>query len=118
MSVSIYVGNLPYSVTEDSLKEIFSPYGTVVSARVISDKISGRSKGYGFVEMSTTEEAEAAIKELDNGEIEGRNIRVNLARPKEDKPRDNRGGGGGGRRFGGGGRGNGSNSGGNRYNDR
>lgn len=98
MSASIYVGNLPYSLTEDSLKEIFSPYGSVVSARIISDKMSNRSKGYGFVEMASNEEAEAAIKELDNGEIEGRNIRVNLARPKEDKPRERTGG----RGFGGG----------------
>lgn len=98
MSVSIYVGNLPYSVKEDSLKEIFSPYGSVVSARVIIDKMSGRSKGYGFIEMGSTEEAEAAIKELDNAEVEGRNIRVNLAMPKEDKPRDNNRGG---KRFGG-----------------
>ncbi|HPO50331.1 MAG TPA: RNA-binding protein [Spirochaetota bacterium] len=102
MSVSIYVGNLPYSVTEDGLKEIFAPYGSVVSARVISDKMSGRSKGYGFVEMSTDGEAEAAIKELDNGELEGRNIRVNLARPKDDSPRERthrRGGFGGGDRY-------------------
>ncbi|OHD12824.1 MAG: hypothetical protein A2Y34_01660 [Spirochaetes bacterium GWC1_27_15] len=92
MSTSIYVGNLPYSLTEDSLKEIFSPYGSVLSTRIITDKMTGKSKGFGFVEMSSNEEAEAAIKELDNGEIEGRNIRVNLAKPKEDKPR-----GGGGR---------------------
>jgi RNA recognition motif-containing protein len=103
MSISIYVGNLPYSVNEDSLKEIFSPYGSVVSARIIIDKMTSKSKGFGFVEMSTDEEANAAIKELDNGEIEGRNIKVNLARPKEDRPRDrnNRRGGGGGRSFGG-----------------
>lgn len=102
MSISIYVGNLPYSVNEDSLKEIFSPYGSVVSARIITDKMTGKSKGFGFVEMSTDEEANAAIKELDNGEIEGRNIKVNLARPKEDRPRDrNNRRGGGGRNFGG-----------------
>ena len=95
MSVSIYVGNLPYNLSEDSLKEIFVPYGSVLSARIITDKMTGKSKGFGFVEMSSNEEAESAIKELDNGEIEGRNIKVNLARPKEDKPRDrNRRGGG------------------------
>jgi RNA recognition motif-containing protein len=88
MSVSIYVGNLPYSLNEDSLKEIFVPYGSVLSARIITDKLTGKSKGFGFVEMSSNEEAEAAIKELDNGEIEGRNIKVNLARPKDEKPRD------------------------------
>jgi len=74
MPTSIYVGNLPYSVMEDSLKEIFAPYGSVVSARIITDKMTGKSKGFGFVEMSSTEEAEAAIKELDNAEIDGRNI--------------------------------------------
>jgi RNA recognition motif-containing protein len=93
MSNSIYVGNLPYSVNADSLNEIFAAFGTVVSARIITDMNTGRSKGFGFVEMSTPEEAEAAIKELDNAELNGRNIKVNLARPKEERPRT-----GGGRR--------------------
>jgi RNA recognition motif-containing protein len=93
MSCSIYVGNLPYAVNESSLNEIFGPYGSVVSARIITDMNTGRSKGFGFVEMSTAEEAAAAIKELDNAELNGRNIKVNLATPKEDRPRT-----GGGRR--------------------
>jgi RNA recognition motif-containing protein len=99
MPVSIYVGNLPYTLTEDSLKEIFVPYGSVISARIITDKMTEKSKGFGFVEMSTNEEAEAAIKELDNGEIEGRNIKVNLARPKDDRPRERNNRRGGGRNF-------------------
>ncbi len=87
MSTSIYVGNLPYAITEDSLKEIFSEFGNVVSSRIITDKSTGRSKGFGFIEMSTEEEANAAIQALDNGEIDGRSIRVNLAKPKEDRPK-------------------------------
>jgi len=90
MSCSIYVGNLPYSVNETSLNEIFVPYGSVVSARIITDFNTGRSKGFGFVEMSTTEEAQAAIKELNNAELNGRNIKVNLATEKEDRPRTGR----------------------------
>jgi RNA recognition motif-containing protein len=74
-------------VNEDSLNEIFGAFGSVVSTKIITDMNTGRSKGFGFVEMSTNDEANAAIKELDNAELEGRNIRVNLARPREDKPR-------------------------------
>jgi len=85
MSCSIYVGNLPYSVNETSLNEIFGPYGSVVSAKIITDFNTGRSKGFGFVEMSTTEEAQASIKELNNAELDGRNIKVNLAEPKENR---------------------------------
>jgi RNA recognition motif-containing protein len=90
MSTSIYVGNLPYSVNESSLNEIFSPYGTVISTKIITDMQTGRSKGFGFVEMSSEEESAKAIKELDNAELDGRNIRVNLARPKEERPRGKR----------------------------
>ncbi|HPP05206.1 MAG TPA: RNA-binding protein [Spirochaetota bacterium] len=85
--MSIYVGNLSYAITADSLKEIFSEFGNVLSSRVITDKNTGRSKGFGFVEMETEEEANAAIQALDNGEIDGRSIRVNLAKAKEDRPR-------------------------------
>lgn len=85
MSVSIYVGNLPYSITSDSLKEIFSEFGNVLSSRVITDKNTGRSKGFGFIEMETENEANAAIQALDNGEIDGRTIRVNLAKAKENR---------------------------------
>ncbi|HPO49451.1 MAG TPA: RNA-binding protein [Spirochaetota bacterium] len=90
MSTSIYVGNLPYSVNEESLNEIFGAFGSVVSAKVIMDMNTKRSKGFGFVEMSSEEEANNAIKELDNAEINGRNVRVNLAKPKEDRERTGR----------------------------
>ena len=95
MGKKLYVGNLPYSATEDTLNEMFSQAGTVESARIITDRDSGRSKGFGFVEMSTDEEAERAIADLNGKEVEGRALTVNEARPQE-----NRGGGGG---FGGGG---------------
>jgi RNA recognition motif-containing protein len=84
MGKNLYVGNLPYSATEASLNELFSRYGEVVSAKVITDADSGRSKGFAFVEMSTNEDAQKAISELDNSELEGRNIKVNEAKPKTD----------------------------------
>jgi RNA recognition motif-containing protein len=77
-------------VNETSLNEIFSPYGTVISTKIITDMQTGRSKGFGFVEMSSEEESAKAIKELDNAELDGRNIRVNLARPKEERPKGKR----------------------------
>ncbi|MCR4280695.1 MAG: RNA-binding protein [Candidatus Komeilibacteria bacterium] len=91
MSKKLYVGNLSYSTNDASLNEAFSAFGTVVSATVISDKMSGRSKGFGFVEMSTDEEAQAAMA-LDGQEIDGRAIRVSEARPQEDRPRRSFGG--------------------------
>ena len=94
MGKNLYVGNLSYEVTDGSLEGLFSQHGSVDSAKVIMDRDSGRSKGFGFVEMSTEEEAQAAIAALDGQEFEGRDLRVN-----EAKPRENRGGGGG---FGGG----------------
>src|SRR4030043_572175 len=103
MAKKLYVGGLPYSTTEDSLKEAFSQAGTVETATIIIDKMSGRSKGFGFVEMSSDEEAQKAIELFDGKEFEGRTIKVNEARPMEARPprRDfNRGGGG--RGFGGG----------------
>ncbi len=84
MEMKLDVGNLPYSATENSLNELFSQYGEVVSAKVITDNDSGRSKGFAFVEMSTTDEAKKAIEQLDNTELEGRNIRVSEAKPKTD----------------------------------
>ena len=81
---SIYVGNLAYSTDEDSLKDAFLPFGEVVSVRIIHDKFSGRSKGFGFVEMSSQEDAQQAITNLNNHDLGGRNIRVNLARPREE----------------------------------
>lgn len=85
--MNIYVGNLSYGVSEDNLKEVFEAYGQVTSCKVITDKYSGRSKGFGFVEMENDSEAQAAIDQLDGAEIDGRSVRVNEARPREDNPR-------------------------------
>jgi RNA recognition motif-containing protein len=90
----LYVGNLAYSVTNEDLKDLFSQSGTVESVAVVSDKFSGQSKGFGFVEMADAGEAAAAIQSLDGTEFKGRNIKVNEAKPREGGPR---GGGGGGR---------------------
>ncbi len=89
MGKKLYVGNLSWGVTDSQLQELFSPYGTVVSAQVIMDRDTGRSKGFGFVEMGTDQEAQAAISGMHGQQIEGRPLTVNEARPKE-------GGGGGG----------------------
>jgi len=97
-SNKLYVGGLPYSVTDDQLQEIFSPHGTVESARVITDRMTGRSRGFGFVEMSTQSEAEEAIQKMNGTDLEGRSLTVNEAKPQQERS----GGGGGGR--GGGGR--------------
>ena len=94
MEKKLYVGNLPYSANDASLNELFSKAGEVVSAKVITDADSGRSKGFGFVEMSTTEEAKKAIEQFDNTELDGRNIKVNEAKPKSDS-RSDRGSSGG-----------------------
>lgn len=84
----VYVGNLPYTVTADQLKELFAKSGTVVSATVISDKFSGRSKGFGFVEFGTEEEMQKAVSDFDGYDMEGRQLKVNQARPMEErKPR-------------------------------
>ncbi|MFH1653970.1 MAG: RNA-binding protein [Pseudomonadota bacterium] len=107
MSKKLYVGNLPYSVTDEDLKNMFADSGTVDSAKVIMDNFSGRSKGFGFVEMSNDEEANAAINTLNGKEIEGRALKVNEARPQAPRERGGFGGGGGrreGGRGGGGGR--------------
>ena len=82
MGAKLYVGNLSYSVTEESLQQHFAQHGTVVSARIIMDKFSGRSKGFGFVEMGSDEEAERAISALNGTDFEGRNIVVSEARPQ------------------------------------
>lgn len=84
--MNIYVGNLSYSRDDQSLEELFSQFGEVASARVITDTGSGRSKGFGFVEMPNADEANAAIKELNDKEIDGRKLRVNEARPREERP--------------------------------
>jgi cold-inducible RNA-binding protein len=96
MGNKLYVGNLPYSFDDNSLNEAFSAFGTVASAKVMMDRDSGRSKGFGFVEMSSSDEAQAAIKGMNGQQHGGRGLVVNEARPME--PRTG-GGGGGGRRF-------------------
>lgn len=80
----LYVGGLPYSTTEDSLRAAFAQAGTVTAAQIIMDKMTGRSKGFGFVEMSTADEANAAIEMFHGKDFEGRNLTVNIARPKEE----------------------------------
>src|SRR5436309_6547639 len=108
MGKKLYVGNLAYSVDSSELEQMFGAHGTVVSAQIISDRDSGRSKGFGFVEMSTDEEAQAAIAALSGQDHHGRALTVNEAKPKEDRPRGGGGyGGGGGGRSGGGGYGGG-----------
>ena len=102
MAKKLYVGGLPYSTTEDSLKDYFSKAGAVESATVVMDKMSGRSRGFGFVEMANDEDATNAISMFDGKDFEGRNIVVNEARPMEERaPRRMGGGMGGGRREGG-----------------
>ena len=108
MAKKLYFGGLSYNTTDDSLNAAVAQYGTVVSAKVIMDRETGRSRGFGFVEMSTDEEADAVLKATDGQELDGRMVRVSVARPPE-----NGGGGGGGRGFGGG-RGGGGFGGGNR----
>ncbi len=87
MAKKLYVGNLSYDMTEDALKDTFSQAGTVESAIIIKDKMSGRSKGFGFVEMSTDEEVQKAIEMLNGKEFDGRALTVNEARPMEERPR-------------------------------
>ncbi len=97
--MNIYVGNLPFSTTSESLNTLFSRFGTVGSANVATDRDTGRSRGFGFVEMDSAEEAKRAIEELDGTDIDGRRVTVNEARPKTDRPRgggDRRGSSGGG----------------------
>lgn len=105
MTKRLYVGNLPYSMTDAKLEELFSQYGTVVSAQVIMDRDTGRSKGFGFVEMAGDEEAQAAIDGLNQQAIDGRPLTVNEARPKTEGGGGGGGGGRGGYGGGGGGRG-------------
>lgn len=103
--MNLYVSNLSFQVSDNDLKELFSSYGTVSSAKVINDHMTGRSRGFGFVEMDDKTEALRAIDELNNAEFDGKVISVNEARPKTDRPKGNyndnnsRGGGGGGGGF-------------------
>ncbi len=89
MSKKIYVGNLSYNTGEDQLTELFAQYGTVLSAKIIVDRDTNRSKGFGFIEMEEDDAAEAAISTLNNQEVDGRNLRVNEAIEREKRPRDN-----------------------------
>jgi len=112
MSVRIYVGNLPYRTTDQDLHEMFSQCGEVVSASIVQDRESGRSRGFGFVEMASREEAEAAIEQFNGFEMQGRALTVNEARPRESRGGYGGGGGRGGysreNSYGGGGRDSGS----------
>jgi RNA recognition motif-containing protein len=99
MSMKLYVGNLSFQTTSEDLRDLFAQAGTVESASVVEDRDTGRSRGFGFVEMATKEEGEAAIAQFNGKDLQGRNLNVNEARPREDR------GGGGGNRGGGGGRG-------------
>lgn len=109
MNKKLYVGSLPYSVTEDQLRDLFAPFGNIESCRIISDKFSGQSKGFGFVEMASEEEAQKAMEGVNGREMGGRTLVVNEARPEE---RRSFGGGGGGGGYGGGGGGRGRGGGG------
>ena len=109
MGKKLYVGNLTYGVTDSTLQQMFEPHGTVQSAQVIMDRDTGRSKGFGFVEMGSDQEAQAAIAALNGQEVDGRALTVNEARPKPE------GGGGRGGSGGGGGRGGYGGGGGRRY---
>ena len=110
MSIKLYVGNLSFQTSSEDLRDLFSQAGTVESASVVEDRDTGRSRGFGFVEMATREEGEAAIQQFNGKEFGGRNLNVNEARPREDRGGGGGGGrggfgGGGGNRGGGGGRG-------------
>ncbi|HNX25742.1 MAG TPA: RNA-binding protein [Spirochaetota bacterium] len=85
--MNIYVGNLSYKMTDEDLGKLFNTYGSVSESKIVIDRETGRSKGFGFVEMPNQAEGDEAIRQLDGKEIEGRSIKVNVAKPKEDKPR-------------------------------
>ncbi len=112
MGNKLYVGNLAYSVRDESLQTAFGQFGTVTSAKVMMDRETGRSKGFGFVEMGSDAEAQAAINGMNGQALDGRPLVVNEARPREERPGGFGGGGGGGRSGGGGGYGGGGGSGG------
>jgi RNA recognition motif-containing protein len=95
MTSKLYVGNLPFEVTEDDLQELFVSHGAIISAKVITDRETGRPRGFGFVEMEQAEDAQKAIQNLDGQEYRGRNLKVNMAKPREERS----GGGGGNRRW-------------------
>ena len=110
MSSKLFVGNLSFNTTENDLQDAFAAHGSVVEANLMMDRMTGRARGFGFVTMSTPEEAEKAIAALNGAQMDGRALTVNIARPREDRPAG--GGGGGGARRGGGGGGGGYSGGG------
>jgi len=112
MGSKLYVGNLSYNITGSDLEQLFAKHGTVQSAEVIADRETGRSKGFGFVQMGSDDEAQAAIAALNGQEHDGRALTVNEAKPREDRPRGGGGGGGGRGGYGGGGGGGGGGRGG------
>ncbi len=95
MSSKLYVGNLPFEINDDELQELFSPHGAVTSAKVITDRETGRARGFGFVEMEQEGDAQKAIQSLDGQDFKGRNLKVNGAKPREDRSGGGGGGGGG-----------------------
>ncbi|HEX2536608.1 MAG TPA: RNA-binding protein [Chitinophagaceae bacterium] len=97
--MNIFVSNLSFNIQDEDLREFFAPYGEVTSAKIINDRETGRSRGFGFVEMADDAASRKAIAELDQATIDGRTIKVTEAKPKEDRPRNNGGGGGFKRRF-------------------
>lgn len=102
MNTKLYVGNISFNVTENDLQDAFAAHGTVVEANLMVDRMSGRPRGFGFVTMSTPEEAQKAIDALNGASLDGRNITVNIARPREERPGGGGGGGGGRREYRGG----------------
>lgn len=102
MATKLFVGNVDFNATENDLQDHFSKAGTVLSANIVQDRMTGKARGFAFVEMSSEEEAQRAVSELNGSEFAGRKLTVNEARPKEERPRSS-GGGGGGYRGGGGG---------------
>jgi len=103
MSQKLYVGGIAFSTTSEGLRQHFAQSGTVVSASIVTDQFSGQSRGFGFVEMSSSEEAQQAVSQLNERPLDGRPLKVEVAKPKGDKPRGGGGGFGGGRSSGGGG---------------
>ncbi len=87
--MQIYVGNMSYDTTEETLKELFSQYGEVNSVKIITDRETGRAKGFGFISMENNEDGQKAIDELNGKEVDGRTLKVNEAKPKEDRPKRN-----------------------------
>ena len=107
MSNKLFVGNLSFNTTENDLQDAFAAHGTVVEANLMMDRVTNRPRGFGFVTMSTPEEAQKAIEALNGKQVDGRALTVNVARPREERPSGGGGGGGGRREYGGGGGGGG-----------